>query len=516
MTDVALLFPPMWYYAAVPADLSCTAGSLAAAGLSWWAWNGSAAFTRFQFGEAVAALRQPGVLGTPRHEGATASWYHQARTLGVQFGADVGPRHLRFPDLPAGQIFPALARGLDLFRNPALPLLGQIVDRVLADPPRVLAIAVVHPDQLVQALALTSLLRERGFQGVLVWFGTLEDVLAPTDFAPDLLGDHGVYRWLDGVVLGDAGDALVALARGDATVPNLLRPGSATLPARHLDPLDTPPAFDFVQPADHPFPTPVVDLRLGRGCPWGRCRFCGIQAHHPTYRAGPIDAVVQGMLRAHDALGSTVFRVRDDLLTPVQLRRLGEATSVLPFRPRWSARARFSAGLTRAALQAAQAGGLEELSIGLESAVPRVRALMDKGVEQPIVERVIADCHALGIRLRLLCMVGYPGETEVEASATLAFLEANLGRIAGCSISPFTLVRSAPLAADGPRPAALDRLDAVLPSPATSLSAAVLDGLRPRMLALAEALHPQGFGPDPTHRWLAARPVWDASPERAP
>lgn len=504
MSDVALLFPPLWYFAAVPADLSHTAGRLQELGLSTFAWDGSAAYTRHHFREQIAPLRHRETYGTPRHLDTTAAWYAAARRLGARFGAEVGPRHLRFPDIDESHVPRALERGRDLFRNPALPVLQDIVERIVRTPPAVVAIALVHPDQRVQVVTLSALLREAGYRGTLVWYGELEDVFAPSDFAPDLLGRHRIHDWVDGVVIGDAGDALAALARGEAVVPNYLRRGDTALPPRHRQPLTSPPVFDFVEADAHPFPTPVVDLRLGRGCPWGRCRFCGIQAHHPGYRAGPIERVVEGMRRAHRTLGSTFFRIRDDLLTPVQLRRLGEATRALDFRPRWMARARFSAGLTRGALEAASAGGLEELWLGLESAVPRVRESMDKGVPQVEIERILREGAALGLRLRALCLLGYPGETADEADATVQFLEDHQHELTAFSITPFQAVRSAPLAPSWERPDAGDRLDVVFPSPPDAAGPAAVARNADRIRALVEALDSREHGPDPAHRWWAS------------
>lgn len=504
MSDVALLFPPLWYYAAVPADLAYTAGHLHAHGLDVLAWDGSAAFTARAYPRAVAALRAPGVLGSSAHDGAVDGWYARARELSLRYGADIGPRHLRWPDLDDADVVRAHQRGVDPFRNPALSTLQEAVSLVLARRPRVVAVAMVHPDQRVQAIALSALLREAGFDGTLVWYGSFEDFVGPSDFAPSLLGTHRLHRWVDGVFVGDAADGLVTLARGEAA-PNLLARGDTALPPRHEDALEHPPVFDFVQPAHHPFPTPIVDLRLGRGCPWGRCRFCGIQAHHPRYRAGPVELVVEGMRRAHATLGSTWFRIRDDLLTPVQLRQLGRATEALPFRPHWSARARFTEGLTHTALQEARNGGLEELSLGLESAVPRVRAAMDKGVAQSVVERVLREGAALGIRLRALCMVGFPGETVEEATATVAFLEAHAHLLAAASVSPYEPLRMAPLGGEVVADPERRRIDVEVPLPADSQVARILEVLEPRILALASRLGLSESGPDPAHRWLASK-----------
>ncbi|MEZ4317648.1 MAG: radical SAM protein [Myxococcota bacterium] len=499
--DAALLFPPQWYFAAVPADLSHSAGSLVARGHTVYAWDGSAALLHHHLGKhpAFQAYQSERTFPNPvAHAAAEDALYQQTRALGVRFGCDWGPRHLRFPDIDEAHVPRALERGRDPFRNPALPLLQQAAREVLALEPTVIAIALVHPDQRVQALTLASLLRPHHRRIVL--YGCLEDVLAPTDFAPSLLGQHALFDLFDGVVLGDADDALLALCDPTVAVrdaPNTLVSGASALPPRVRQALDAVPDFSHVRAEHHLAPTPVIDLRLGRGCPWGRCRFCGIQAHHPGYRAGTVDRVVQGMRAAHEALGSTVFRVRDDLLTPRQLAELAAHTASLPFRPRWMARARFTSGLTESVLRSAHAGGLEELWLGLESAVPRVRDAMDKGVPQGVVLRVLEATARVGIRVRLLCMVGYPGETEAEARQTVEFLRSH--PTAAFSVTPFMEVRAAPLSqAEAPRDPS--RIDHVVPR-------ATPDWLRPVLdEAVALGVSRTTPGPDPVHRWLSALP----------
>ncbi len=511
--DVALLFPPTWYFAAVPADLSHTAGSLAQRGRSFWAWDGSTALLHGLFGDTdgFAALRDASTYAEPaKHARANTSLYERARELSIRFGCDVGPRHLRF-DIDEAHIPSALQRGTDLFRNPALSLLEDAARQALAQNPTVVAITLVHPDQRVHALTLASLLRPHHDRIVL--YGCLEDVLAPSDIidGTDTIDgggpEHLLFRLFDAIIAGDADLALDAMCDPDHALDGL--PNTATRarpgrPPRVEQPLEAPANLDWVEPEQYPTPHPVVDLRLGRGCPWGRCRFCGIQAHHPGYRAGPLERVVTGIRRA-TALGSHHIRIRDDLLTPRQLRELGDSLVSAGLDVRWTARARFTTGLTHDVLQRARAGGLEELWMGLESAVPRVRELMDKGVEQRVIDRVMRDCDRVSIRVRLLCLLGFPGETAEEARETLRFVQRHPQ--ADVSFTPYMQVRTAPISQDAPpigpstraRLQAADRIDAVVPAP----RAPWLDDLLAEVLPIARDRAAQTPGPGPIHRWLA-------------
>jgi hypothetical protein len=366
---------------------------------------------------------------------------------------------LRFPDLDEGHVPAALEVGLDPARNPVLGYLrDRAVPAILSGDPALVAVALCHPDQLVQVPVLGRLLRQAGYTGALVIYGSHEDVVAPEDLVDDLIGAplHCLFDDYDGAILGEAETSLLTLwnaLHGWRTfddVPGLLAPhwGRDARPApRPGEDLQALPALDpgLIDPTIYPFPEPMIDLRLSRGCPWNRCAFCAITAHQAGYHARPVPAVVRDITDAHRALGASFFRFRDDLLTPRQLRELAAQLSALPFRPRWTARARFEANLGRDTLAAASAAGLEELWLGLESASDRVREQMDKGVSQPVVERILCDASELGIRVRILCMVGYPSETAADARDTFAFLQRHMFRMASASLSPFQLMRNTPL-----------------------------------------------------------------------
>ena len=89
--------------------------------------------------------------------------------------------------------------------------------------------------------------------------------------------------------------------------------------------------------------------------------------------------------------------------------------------------------------------------LGLESASERVRERMVKGVSSEIVSRNLRDLHAAGIRVRALCMLGFPGETEDEANQTVDFVLDHLDQLATASLSPFMLMRRSPMAANPER-----------------------------------------------------------------
>lgn len=495
--DCALVFPPLWYFAAVPGDLSHAAGFLGEQGLEVEALDLSTGANHALLGSTPGwqALRDPATCGD--HAAALAARDEvraRARALGSRFGARYNTRSLVLEGAHPEDLGRSLAIALDPRKNPLLPWLTDQARRLTDLAPRLVGIAACHPDQLVFGPALGRLLRQAGYTGTLVLYGGLEDVLSPADLVAELGPDHLLFEDFDAVLPGEPGPALLAALRGKAP---------AQPPWEAPDAL---PDFSWVEPAHHPFPTPVVDLHAGRGCPWGRCAFCAMGQRRP-HQLPSAQWTLRAMERAHAQLGSTAFRIRDDLVSPSFLVELaGLVRARLP-QARWTARARIHPRLSAPLLAEARAGGLQELWVGLESAVPRVRELMDKGVDQEHVLGLLRAAREAGVRVRLLCLLGHPGESLDEARQTLDFLVEHQHLWAGISLTPFELMRSSPV---GQRPNHWGiqltpdplprhrRLRYHLPTS----HAPDLRALFPRLQALAALRAPTTAGPDPSHDWL--------------
>ncbi len=451
--DCSLIFPPLWYFPAVPGDLAVAAGVLRDAGLSFEAHDLSARLFQDLLGdvEGFQALTRLDTWRSP--ELLRAAWSETEWTLsfiGKEFGAALGFDELRLAGIDPASVRSCTEIALQGPLNPAIPTLAVAASSVLTSGARVCAVACVHPDQRPQAIAFASILRAADYQGTLVLFGSLEDQMSTAAFGADLTSGelHRLFLLFDAILVGEIEDTLPRVCAGDLTGPGVIVPGTRSperTPAIRLK--DAPlPDWSWVAEKYHT-PAPIIDVRLGRGCPWARCAFCAIPSHLPGYRTGGVDRLVAAVTKAHSQTGSSWFRLRDDLLTPRQLADVGEAFAKLPFSPRWNARVRFSDGLTNSILATARAGGLEELWIGLESASERLRSEMGKGVSSATVERVMDAAEREGVWVRALTVVGYPGETQEDFELTLQWLDSNFHRLSGFSATPFRVTRGSPIAA---------------------------------------------------------------------
>ena len=296
-----LVFPPLWYYTSVPADLSHTAAVVRADGIDVRCLDLSARLTRDIFSDTAAwpVMRDAQAYGDPATRAPLmAALDARSRQVSGRLKLRYRPRMLRFGDFDEADTFRGRKTGISN-RNPALNTLKAVAAEIVRDAPEVVAIALVYPEQRVQVLGLARILRVAGYRGVIVLYGSLQDEIAPEDFVPDLIGapKHNLFEDIDGVIAGEAGTALVRLYRwvrgqGRAEdIPNLLWardriPGRA--PKRVFEELSTYPVPDFswVEPEIYCTPAPVVDLRMGRGCPWGKCAFCAIPGAPPGLSGG--------------------------------------------------------------------------------------------------------------------------------------------------------------------------------------------------------------------------------------
>jgi len=94
------------------------------------------------------------------------------------------------------------------------------------------------------------------------------------------------------------------------------------------------------------------------------------------------------------------------------------------------------------------AGGALGVSLGVESASPRVLQLIDKGISVPDMRRAVLALAGAGIATELMCISDFPGETRAEALATLRFLEQHRESISLFIWGEFALTRGSRVAAE--------------------------------------------------------------------
>ena len=234
---------------------------------------------------------------------------------------------------------------------------------------------------------------------------------------------------------------------------------------------------------------PTTSLEASRGCPF-RCSFCS-RTLSETFRLKPPERVAAEMARCQkNGIGFFVFI--DEIFT----KNRPHTEALMKAVRRLAPRARFSVQ-TRVEyvdddlMQNMKSAGLEVISFGVESFLPRHRQAMGKNFSDEQVHRAISAAHRAGVRVNGFMLMGIPGQTAADVAQDFALavksgLDFTLPNV-------LTVLPGTPLAVDLPghvwRDYLLEKRDLPLVSelPREALTALKNDWfrrwyLRPRMI----------------------------------
>jgi hypothetical protein len=200
---------------------------------------------------------------------------------------------------------------------------------------------------------------------------------------------------------------------------------------------------------------PTLPYVSTRGCYWGRCSFCAIPAGWADggyAGTAPAEFVADQLIRMADGTGISKVKFVDEAIAPAKVRRLSPLLSSSPARIEWEAYGRLERDWENpAVMDAAYAGGLRKLYLGLEQAPSTNRKILNKNDKGDIF-RIMAACRQSGIKLHLFCMVGHPGSTVEDAWATTNFLVDHQEAIDTADLVGFRLDRGTTVAGVRPVP----------------------------------------------------------------
>lgn len=426
---------------------------------------------------ALDALRDPATYRSREAYARASSLVRRGMELvsAAHYPVRWYPRGFSMSHLPTRSA-DVLAATEDRRENLFLPFFEELLDAgdglFAGGGPELVGISINYYCQVIPGLTLAALLRRRRPAAEIVVGGGLVgffegrwSALAPFRGLVD--------AWVPYEGELPLAELVAARRRGDdlAGVAGLLRFRGAepvwSPPGAPPDPRALPPpGFDGLPLAAYLSPEPVLPLLTSRGCYWSRCAFC---SHYHLFRGRfrPKGAVqvrreMDQLARRH---GCRTFYFTDEAVPPATARRLAAdlASAGRPYR--WFGESRFERALDDDTLGALAAGGCRMLMFGLESAVPRVLARMDKGIDPERAAAVLAACRRHGIRAFVMFFVGFPGETREEAEATLDFVEARREDVTHVAFSNFILEQHSPVHRD-PRGFGIEE---ILPYPGEDL-----------------------------------------------
>lgn len=337
---------------------------------------------------------------------------------------------------------------LDFYRQFALPQLER-------EQPGLVGISIADTTQLVGGLTLARMIRERWPQTHITLGGALFSKFAQ---ALQQKPEPAFRLFFHSMVAGEGELPLLRLIRALeqgtslAGVPGLVwQDASGQV---HHNPPDPPVPMDELPPPDfddlplHRYwaPAPILPLLGSKDCYWKDCTFCDhYVSYAPRYRLRKPERMAADMQALAEKYQVRHFSFGDETLSPNYARHLAQALQQRQLNLHWSMLSRLQKGFDpQTCAQIAAAGG-RFIMFGLESAHPRILALMAKGTDPQTAVEVYHNTDAAGIYNYSFIFFGFPTETRAEAEVTVDFVKKHHAIMHSIGAGYFFLQKFAPI-----------------------------------------------------------------------
>jgi radical SAM superfamily enzyme YgiQ (UPF0313 family) len=319
-------------------------------------------------------------------------------------------------------------------------------------------ISAIYPEQLFFALMISGIVKQATGGAIPVALGGAQI----TKHIDSIRENANSAKDVDFFVVDDGEEPLLKLLEaipdgGFHSVPNLYfrgKPEEGHIRAREsyrVSPRDlTVPDFSGFELSVYKNQLPVM---ASRGCFWSKCNFCTYaNLHEKRFTITPAEKTLAHLKEMAALYGITDFKFVDDALPPAFMKELAGRISGEKLSINWACsivlRPEFA---SRDFCRTLSGSGLRQVSIGLESASPRILRLMNKchkDMDENGIADVLASLKDAGINVGLHIMFGFPSETADEARVTLDFLLKNKGLYDMCMYQPFCLEDNTPVFRD--------------------------------------------------------------------
>jgi radical SAM superfamily enzyme YgiQ (UPF0313 family) len=163
-----------------------------------------------------------------------------------------------------------------------------------------------------------------------------------------------------------------------------------------------------------------ISVMTSRGCP-GRCVYCCLSAGRVRYRdsIAVVDEIEQKMHLAH----TNELGIADSSFTVNQRHVVGICEEILRrnLTLKWSCQSRVNIDVE--ILKLMKEAGCVEISVGVESASPKILKAIEKKINLDQVLRFLEMGKRIGLSVLTYFMVSLPEETEDDAETTFKFIK---------------------------------------------------------------------------------------------
>lgn len=293
------------------------------------------------------------------------------------------------------------------------PLILEWVDKILAHDPVWVGLSVFSYNSQRATRLLSIALKMKRLDVKIVIGGS--GINSDRTFAEELYAKNII----DAYIKGDGEESLVELLKGNTTYNGIN--GIPPAQIKDLNDLAYPDYSDYTL-ANYTNKKGLQALPItgSRGCV-RNCTFCDINAAWPKffYRTG---ASIAGEIKHQvETYGANAFRFTDSLTNGSMKAfrdmcyELAEYRDAMPVNERfiWDGHfiIRSERQMPSADFDAMKASGCGTLWIGVESGSEKVRDHMKKGYTEEDMQYTMQQLNRVGVKVRLLMIVGYINET---------------------------------------------------------------------------------------------------------
>jgi radical SAM superfamily enzyme YgiQ (UPF0313 family) len=328
----------------------------------------------------------------------------------------------------------------------------KIIPDIEKNVPSLISFSIVEQNQLIPALRLIYLLREKGYDGKILLGGNLitrikseikkDWIFDLIDFIIIFQGETPFKRLIEELSSGKDFKSVPSLIwKEDKNIVE-----SAQLKKNEQDPNNIPtPDFDGLNLESY-WGVNYLPLVHFRGCYFGRCPFCPIPyswGFGGFAGASSVLKLFNEMQDLYKKYGIFRFQLVDEAFTShsaIELSKLIIQNGA-PFE--WMVYARFekkwgNSGVTKLLRK----GGLRKLHLGLEILNTKNRTAMGKKDYDININGIIDVLYNSGIKLHLFCLFGFPGTSIIDADLTMEYIISNKNKIDSVDINPYELYRN--------------------------------------------------------------------------
>lgn len=288
--------------------------------------------------------------------------------------------------------------------------------------PTHIGISLTYLSQAVIVFALLGFLKQR--------FPHITNILGGglvTSWSPNLAWQNHFQGLVDHYIAGPGELPLLSLLGGN---------NRKICPAPpHYGPQKQEAATGYLAPG------PILPYAASSGCYWHKCLFCPETAEGNPYHPLAPDQVLADLTDLTSSYRPILLHFLDNAISPSLQQKL----ITNPPGPPWYGFARAHPHLADTDFcLALRRSGCLMLKLGLESGDQQVLDSMEKGIELPLVEQVLAALHKAGILTYVYLLFGTPSEDEESARRTMAFTVRHQAEIDFVNLAIFNLPLAGP------------------------------------------------------------------------